>query len=46
MENALTNKTQTLTKSTNIEIWVISTSNQLSIIGCYTQIKVAKPRSL
>ena len=53
-ENTLTNKTQVLTKSMNMAIWVIGTLNQLFIRGSYTEINfkkiikyvVAKPRSL
>ena len=38
-ENALTNKTQALTKSMNMDIWVISTLNQLIVRGSYTEIQ-------
>ena len=38
-ENALINKTQVLTKRIKIDIWVISTLNQLFIRGSFTEIK-------
>ena len=41
-ENALTNKTQALTKSMNMDIWVLSILNQLFIRGYYTEIKFFK----
>ena len=41
-ENALMNKTQKLTKSMTMDIWVISTLNQLFIRGSYTEIKFSK----
>ena len=37
-ENAPWNKTQALTKSMNVGIWVIGTSNQLFVRGSYAQI--------
>ena len=41
-ENAPQNKTQTLKKNMNVEIWVVSTLNQLFIRGFYTEIKFSK----
>ena len=41
-ESALANKTQALTKSMIIDIWVISTLNQIFIRGSYTEIKFSK----
>ena len=41
-ENALTNKTHALMESTNMDIWVISTLNQLFIRGSYNEIKFSK----
>ena len=42
MENAVSNKTRTVTKSMNMGIWVIGTLNQLFIRGSYTQINFSK----
>ena len=42
MEKALPNKTTALTKSTNMGIWVVGTSNQLFIRGFLTKIKFLK----
>ena len=39
MENAPLNKTQALTKSVNMDIWITGTLNQLLRRGPYTQIK-------
>ena len=36
------NKTPVLTKSTNMEIWVVGTSNQLFIRGTYIETKFSK----
>ena len=41
-ENTLTNKTQTLMKSMNMNIWVIGTLNQLFKRDSYTQIIFSK----
>ena len=41
-DNALTNKTQTLVKSVNMNIWVIDTLNQLFIRDSYIEIKFSK----
>ena len=41
-ENKPSNKTETLTKSMNMYIWVIGNLNQLFIKGYYTQIKSSK----
>ena len=41
-ENALKNKTQELTKSMNMNIWVLSILNQLFVRGSYTEIKFSK----
>ena len=41
-ENAPSNKTLALTKSTNIGIWVVGTSNQLLIKGYQTETKFEK----
>ena len=38
----LSNKTQALRKTINMDIWVIGTSNQLFIRGSYTQTKFSK----
>ena len=38
-ENTPSNKTQSLTKSINTDIWVISKLNQLFVRGSCTQIK-------
>ena len=43
--NIPSNKTQTLTKSTSMDIWLIGTLNQLFIRGFYTQIKFSKKQS-
>ena len=37
MEKAPSNKTPAFTKSMNIDIWVVVTSNQLFIRGSYTE---------
>ena len=42
MEKAPSNKTTALTKSTNMGIWVVRTSNQLFIRGFLTEIKFLK----
>ena len=41
MENTLSNKTQALRKSMNMNIWEIAASNQF-IRGFYTEIKFSK----
>ena len=41
-ENALTNKTQALTKSMKVGIWVIGTFFQLFVRGSYAEIKFSK----
>ena len=41
-EKASSNKTQALTKSKNMDIWVIGTLNQLFIRGSYTEIKLSE----
>ena len=41
-ENALTNKTQGLTKSMNMDIWVLSALNKVFIRASYTEIKFSK----
>ena len=41
-ENTLTNKTLALSKSMNMDIWVIGTLNQLFIGGSYIKIKFPK----
>ena len=41
-ENAPSNKTPALTKSMNMGIWVVGTTNQLFIRGSYTEIKFSK----
>ena len=41
-ENALKNKTQELTKSMNMNIWILSILNQLFVRGSYTEIKFSK----
>ena len=41
-ENISSNKTKTLTKSVNMNIWEIGTFNQLLIRGSYTPIKFSK----
>ena len=41
-EEASSNKTQALTKSFNVDIWLVGTSNQLFIRGSYTEIKFSK----
>ena len=43
-ENTLSNKTQAPSKTINIDIWIIGTSNQLFIRGCYTKIKFPKKK--
>ena len=43
--NIPSNKTQTLTKSTNMDIWLIGTLNQLFIRGFYAQNKFSKKQS-
>ena len=42
MEKAPSNKTLTLAKSTNMGIWIVSTSNQPFIRGSYTELKLLK----
>ena len=42
MENTPTNKTEALTKSMNMYIWVIGTLNQLFVRGCYAQVNFQK----
>ena len=44
-EKAPSNKTQVLTKSMNLSIWVVVTLNQLFIRGSYTEIKFSEKRS-
>ena len=41
-EKAPSNKTPALTKSMNMDIWVVGTSNQLFKRGSYTEIKFSK----
>ena len=41
-ENAPSNKIPALTKSMNMDIWVVGTTNQLFIRGSYTEIKFSK----
>ena len=41
-EKAPSNKTPMLTKSTNMGIWIIGTSNQLFTRGSYTETKSSK----
>ena len=41
-EKTTSNKTPAVTKSTNLEIWVVSTSNQFFIRGSYTEKKNKK----
>ena len=41
-ENAAQNKIETIKKSMNMDIWVVSTLNQLFIKGSYTEIKFSK----
>ena len=43
-ENTLSINTQALTKSMNMEIWVVFTSNELFIKGSYSQIKFSNKR--
>ena len=45
MENTPLNKTEAVTKSMNMYIWVIGILNQLFIKDSYTQIKFSKKRS-
>ena len=42
MEKAPLNKTLALTKSTNMDIWVVDTSNQLFIRGSEIETKFSK----
>ena len=42
MENPLTNKTQALTKSMNVDTWVISKLNQQFTRDSYTEITFSK----
>ena len=39
-QKAPSNKTPALTKSTNMDIWIVDTSNQLFIIGCFASFKI------
>ena len=41
-EKAPSNETPALTKSMNMNNWVVGTSNQLFVIGSYTEIKFSK----
>ena len=41
-ERSVSNKTQALTKSMNMDIWVFGTLNQLFIRGFHTRIKFSK----
>ena len=41
-EKAPSNKTPALTKSMNMDIWVVGTSNQLFLKGSYTEAKFSK----
>ena len=41
-EKKSSNKIQGLTKSINMDIWIIATLNQLFMRGSYTQIKFSK----
>ena len=41
-ENALSNKTQALTKSLNMDIWVVGTVNQLFKRGSCDKVKLSK----
>ena len=43
-ENTPSNKTEALTKSINMYVWVIGASNQLFIRGSYNQIKFSKKK--
>ena len=42
MEKAPSNKTQALTKSMNVDIWVVGTLNLLFVRGFYTDTKFSK----
>ena len=42
MEKAPSKKTPALTKSTNMVIWIVGTTNQLCIRGSYTETKFSK----
>ena len=42
MEKVLSNKTQALTKSMKMNIWVVDTSNQLFTRGSYTKTRFSK----
>ena len=44
-EKAPSNKTLVLTKSTNMGIWAVDTTNQLFIRGSWTEIKFSKKQS-
>ena len=41
-EKALSSKTTAPTKSINMDIWVVGTSNQLFVTGSYTEKKIKK----
>ena len=41
-EKAPSNWTQALTKSLNMDIWLVGTSNQIFIRGSYTEINFSK----
>ena len=41
-EKALSKKTLTITKSMNMDIWVVGTSNKLFRRDSYTEIKLSK----
>ena len=43
-EKAPSNKTPALSESMNMDIWVVSTSNQLFITGSYTETKFSKKK--
>ena len=42
MKKASSNKISALTKSMNMDIWVVGTMNQLFIRGSYTETKFSK----
>ena len=42
MEKTLSNKTQALIKSMNMDIWVVSPTNLVFIRGSYNEIKFSK----
>ena len=42
IEKAPSSRTQALTKSMNMHIWLVGTSDQLIIRGSYTETKISK----